>query len=64
MNKVKCKGVAIVTVRDVKAPRVPFACSECDYVTHSKQASSARSSDSVDCRNARNTSSIKPPRLG
>jgi hypothetical protein len=53
-----------VAVRDTKTPRVPFACTQGDYVTHSKNVSNASSCMSVDCKSDRKISSIKPPRLG
>jgi len=53
-----------VAVRDTKTPRVPFACTQGNYVTHSKNVSNASSCMSVDCKSDRKISSIKPPRLG
>ena len=53
-----------MAVRDTETPRVPFACTQGDYVTHSKNVSNASSCMSVDCKSDRKISSIKPPRLG
>lgn len=64
MNEVNCEGVVIVAVRDTETPRVPFARTQGDYVTHSKNVKMASSCMSADCKNDRNSSSIKPPRLG
>jgi len=64
MNEVNCQAVVIVAVRDAKAPRVPFARTECNYVTHSKNIKMAKSCASADCRNDRSSNSIKPTRLG